>query len=132
MVMASSEMTIHSNLMFLLADVLEVTMMDTQNLLNKDGYELKHEAKRNFKAALANLRRLRHISIDGCSERTQNGFANDSDRMYEFIKMLIDRVGEDDANMKNFYEYIQSHPSQCNMIHLDSSVFDDINVNNVN
>ena len=115
-------MTIHSNLLFLLTDVTETLMMDVQSMMNKNGFELRHEARRNFNTAIANIRKLKN-SVSGCSKTTQENFGNDSDHMYEFIKLIIDRCGEDDEKMFKFYNYIKSFPSQCHMNNLDSSVF---------
>ena len=119
MIIGTSEMTIHSNLLFLLADVTETLMMDVQSMMNKNGFELRHEAKRNFNTAIHNIRKLKN-SVSGCSQTTQENFGNDSDHMYEFIKLIIDRCGEDDEKMFKFYNYIKSFPSQCHMNNLDS------------
>lgn len=122
MIIGTSEMTIHSNLLFLMADITETLMMDVQSMMKKEGFELRHEAKRNFNTAIASIRKLKN-SVSGCSQSTQENFGNDSDHMYEFIKLLIDRCGEDDEKMFKFYNYIKSFPSQCHMNNLDSSVF---------
>lgn len=126
MMIGSTEMTIHSNLLFLMADVMETLLMDTQSMMKQHGFEFKHEAKRNFNTAIASIRKLRK-AVDGCSPETQDYFGNDSDHMYEFIKLLIDRCGEDDERMFKFYNYIKTFPSQCNMTNLDSSVFNVLN-----
>lgn len=122
MLIGSNEMTIHTNLLFLLTDVAETLMMDVQEMLKKEGYGLRHEAKRNFNTAIHSLRKLKD-TVNTCKEETQESFGNDSDCMYEFIKLLIDRCGEDDEKMFKFYNYIKQFPSQCDMKNLDSSVF---------
>lgn len=126
MLIGSTETNIHCNLLFLLADVMETAMMDVNELLKKDGNVLRHEARRNFNTAISSIRKLRHSAIDKCRTDTQQDFANDSDMTYEFLKLLIDRCGEDDEKLFKFYNYIKQFPSQCNMKQLDSSVFNAI------
>lgn len=115
-------MTIHSNLLFLMADMMETLLIDTSAMMKKEGFEIRHDAKRNFNTAISSVRKLRR-AVDGCMQSTQENFGNDSDCMYEMIKLIIDRCGEDDMKMFKFYNYIKLYPSQCKMERLDSSVF---------
>jgi hypothetical protein len=46
---------------------------------------------------------------------TQENFGNDSDCLLAFIKLLIDRCGDDDKKMFAFYNYIKSYPSQLGL-----------------
>ena len=124
MLIASTESRIHSNLLFLMADIMEMLMTDVREMFRAEGFELKHEAKRNFNTALKALKNLRHGCIETCSMSTQEDFANDADNMYETIKLIIDRCGENDDKLFRFYEYIKSFPSECGMQRLDDSVFD--------
>lgn len=124
MLIGSNEMIIHSNLIFLLADVMDSLMMDTRSMMTQKGYELTFNAKRNFNAALHHLRLLRNSSVRHCQEDTQTSFANDSDMVYELTKLIIDRCGSDNKKVLEMYETIESWPSQCNMKRLNKSVFE--------
>lgn len=126
MLTGRTEANTHSNLLFVMADIIDTLMRDVQQLLRKDGFTLRQECRRDFNAAIYNLRKLRR-HIDHCQESTQECFGNDSDHLYEFIKLLIDRCGEDDEIMFKFYNYIKQFPSKHNMKNLDPTVFNDIN-----
>jgi len=96
--------------------------MDTNYLLTKDGFELRHETKRNYNTAITSIRKLKR-NVDHCSDETQEHFGNDSDMLYQVIKLLIDRCGSDDMKLFQFYNYIKSFPSQLKMEQIDDSVF---------
>ena len=122
MLIGSNEMLIHTNLLFLMADVMETLMLDVQEMLRKDNKVLRHEAKRDFNTVIGTLRKLKG-SIRGCGVETQVHYGNDSDMVYEFIKLLIDRCGEDDGKLLQLYRMVEKEPSACGMKMLDGSVF---------
>ena len=107
MLVSYTEETLHSNLLFLLADVMETLMSDVNELLKKKGKCLKHEAKRDFNSALANIKRMRKSSINNSCMETQLNYANDSDQFYQMIKLIIDRSGRDDRAFYDIYEMIE-------------------------
>ena len=119
-----TQSSIHSNLLFVLADVLESNLMDTNSLLRKEDKELRHDAKRNFNLAISAVRRIK-TPVSHCSDTTQESFGNDSDMIYQIIKLLIDRCGDDDMKLFKFFNYIKTFPSQLNM-DIDDSVFSHI------
>lgn len=126
MIIGSNETNIHANLLFLMGDIMESLLMDVRQLLLKQNCELRHEAKREFNTAIHSLRKMKGAGINGCHIETQIDFGNDSDRMYEFIKLLIDRCGADDRLMLQLYDHIAAMPSKCGMKNLDRSVFNGI------
>lgn len=120
--LGNTESNVHSNLLFVMADILETCLLDTKKLLSKDGFELKHEARREFNNTISSIRKLKS-NIDKCTGDTQNDFGNDSDMLYETIKLIIDRCGTNDYKLFELYNYIKTQKSELNMKQLDSTVF---------
>ncbi len=111
---ASYQAIIRFNILNLLADVLDSAMFDARTYFKKNGQDLCFEAKRDYNAAVTNLARF----IGNKQIERQEGVAmvsdkcDEADRIYQFILMLIDRVGENDDMLFRFYEYVRSFPSQ--------------------
>ena len=103
-----------TNIIFVLADVLESNLISMQDEFKKNGFELRHEAKRSFNTALSNIKKLRR-EVDKCSESTQDNFGNDSDMLNALMLMIIDRCGDDDMFHFKLYNYIKSFPSKLNL-----------------
>ena len=103
-----------TNIVFVLADVLESNLINMQEEFRKNGFELRHEAKRSFNTALANIKKLRR-EVDRCSESTQDNFGKDSDMLNAIMLMIIDRCGDDDLFHFKLYNYIKSFPSKLNL-----------------
>lgn len=126
MVIAGNEINIHVNLLSLLADVVETLMLDTESLMKKQNRGLRHEYKRNWNAALHSLRNIKSLSINKTSNETQCDYGNDSDHLYEFIKLLIDRCGNNDRTMFDLYNKLLSMPTKIGLTNLNSDVFSSI------
>ena len=110
-----------TNIVFVLADVLESNLINMQEEFKKNGFELRHEAKRSFNTALANIKKLRR-EVDRCSDSTQDNFGKDSDMLNALMLMIIDRCGDDDMFHFKLYNYIKSFPSKLNLdLDLDSA-----------
>ena len=104
-----------TNIVFVLSDVLEYNLINMQEEFKKNGFELRHEVKRNFNAALYNIKKLRK-EINHCRTETQENYGNDADMLNAIILTLIDRCGNEDILMWKFYEYVKSFPSQFQMV----------------
>lgn len=102
------------NLSYVLVDVLETLLYDLRKEMNEQGYELRHDAKRNFNTVIAAIRRLKQ-DVDKTQFSTQENFGNDSDCLLAFIRLLVDRCGDDDKKMFEFYNYVKMFPSQLGM-----------------
>lgn len=125
MIIGRNETNIHINLLFVLADVMDTLVLDLNQMLKKEGVTLKHETKRDFNALMKSVKNLRSTIKFGCQE-TRNDYANDSDRIYEYIKLLIDRVGTNDLLFYNLYQKLYEMKSTQDMKNLNLSVFDDM------
>lgn len=118
---SKNQANILSNLAFVLVDVLESCFIEANEKLKSENSEFKYEAKREFNLLLAHCRNLKRY-VRTCSEETQEYFGNDSDRMYQTLKLILDRSGEDDVKMFKFFNYIKTFPSQLE-IDIDDTVF---------
>ena len=82
-----------TNIVFVLTDVLETNLLEMQQQYKKEGFELRHDSKRNFNTAIAAIKRLKS-DVNHCSESTQENFDNDSDMVNAMLLTLIDRCGD--------------------------------------
>ena len=96
-----------TNIVFVLTDVLETNLLEMQQQYKKEGFELRHDSKRNFNTAIAAIKRLKS-DVNHCSESTQENFGT-------MLLTLIDRCGDDDNLAYKMYEYIKSFPSKLNL-----------------
>lgn len=117
----ASQANILSNLSFLLVDMAETCFMEARELLAKDGFDIKHEAKFEFNLMFKHARNLKKY-VRKCSESTQEWYGDDSDMMYQTMKLILDRSGDDDVKMFKFFNYIKTFPSQLGL-DIDDSAF---------
>lgn len=103
-----------TNIVFVLTDVLETNLLDMQQEFKKQGFELRHDSKRNFNTAIASIKKLKR-DINHCSDATQENYGNDSDMVNAMLLTLIDRCGDDDEFAFKMYNYIKSFPSKLNL-----------------
>ena len=103
-----------TNIVFVLTDVLETNLLEMQQQYKKEGFELRHDSKRNFNTVIAAIKRLKS-DVNHCSKSTQENFGNDSDMVNAMLLTLIDRCGDDDNLAYKMYEYIKSFPSKLNL-----------------
>ena len=111
-----------TNICYMLADLMEMSLMDLEEVFAERKLKLHHEQKKYFKGAIHNVRNLIK-QVSHTPEITQVSFGNDSDMMHTMMLLLIDRCGEDDETMFKFYEYIKSFPSKLNLGIEDDSAF---------
>ena len=114
MLIGTTNLNTTLNLTYVLTDVVETLLFDLRSEMGKQGYELRHDAKRNFNTAIAAIRRLKH-DVDKTQFSTQESFGNDSDCLLAFIRLLVDRCGDDDRKMFEFYNYIKRFPSRLGL-----------------
>lgn len=118
---SKNQANVLSNLSFVLVDVLESCFIEANEKLRAENSEFKHEAKREFNLLLSHCRNLK-IYVRNCSEETQEFFGQDADMLYQTLKLIIDRCGDDDVKLFKFFNYIKTFPSQIDM-QIDDTVF---------
>lgn len=101
MLVGTTNLNTTLNLTYVLTDVVETLLYDLRSEMGKQGYELRYDAKRNFNTAIAAIRKLKQ-DVDKTQFSTQENFGNDSDCLLAFIRLLVDRCGDDDKRCLNF------------------------------
>ena len=114
MLIGTTNLNTTLNLTYVLVDVVETLLYDLRSEMGKQGYELRYHAKPNFNTAIAAIRKLKQ-DVDKTRFSTQENFGNDSDCLLAFIRLLVDRCGDDDKKIFEFYNYIKCFPSQLGL-----------------
>ena len=114
MLVGTTNLNTTLNLTYVLADVVETLLLDMRS--EKRGNDLRHDAKHNFNTAIAAIRRLKQ-DVDKTQLSTQENFGNDSDCLLAFIKLLIDRCGDDDK------EEVAEKLAKCGMVVVQDETF---------
>lgn len=108
-------LAISTNFCYVLADIMETSLMDLESIFKKNNIALVHEQKRYFNVAIHNIRKLCR-EVDHCDDKIKEHYGNDADMLNAIILTLIDRCGNEDKLMWRFYEYVKSFPSQFQMV----------------
>lgn len=116
MLIGTTNLNTTLNLTYVLTDVVETLLLDMRSEMKKQGYDLRHDAKHNFNTAIAAIRRLKQ-DVDKTQFSTQENFGDDSDCLLAFIKMLIDRCGDDDK------EEVAEKLAKCGMVVVQDETF---------
>lgn len=116
MLIGTTNLNTTLNLTYVLADVVETLLLDMRSEMKKRGNDLRHDAKHNFNTAIAAIRRLKQ-DVDKTQLSTQENFGNDSDCLLAFIKLLIDRCGDDDK------EEVAEKLAKCGMVVVQDETF---------
>lgn len=116
MLIGTTNLNTTLNLTYVLTDVVETLLFDMRSEMKKQGYDLRHDAKHNFNTAIAAIRRLKQ-DVDKTQFSTQENFGNDSDCLLAFIKLLIDRCGDDDK------EEVAEKLAKCGMVVVQDETF---------
>ena len=116
MLIGTTDLNTTLNLTYVLTDVVETLLLDMRSEMKKQGYDLRHDAKHNFNTEIAAIRRLKQ-DVDKTQFSTQENFGNDSDCLLAFIKLLIDRCGDDDK------EEVAEKLAKCGMVVVQDETF---------
>ena len=116
MLVGTTNLNTTLNLTYVLTDVVETLLLDMRSEMKKRGNDLRHDAKHNFNTAIAAIRRLKQ-DVDKTQLSTQENFGNDSDCLLAFIKLLIDRCGDDDK------EEVAEKLAKCGMVVVQDETF---------
>ena len=109
---------IRLNILNLLKDTLDSAMSDTRKFLMQNGQDLVFSDKKAYNQAMDGLNKF--LNYDGTIKKEEgvsmiNDKCKEADRIYQFILMLVDRVGEEDEMLFRFYDYIKSFPSKVSL-----------------
>ena len=110
----SKETRMANNMAFMFADLSETMLLIAQEQFKKDGFEMKHEYKMNFKKFLHAAKMMR-LTVTGIAEKNQELWADDADHLLELVVLFADRSGDNDKLAEQFINYIRAFPSRENL-----------------
>lgn len=90
---------------------METNLMDLEEEFRREGFMLKHEAKRQLNIAIKSIRRLIG-EINKCNNSTQEYFADDSDVLNALIKLMVDRYGDNHYKALRMYNILEKLGSE--------------------
>jgi hypothetical protein len=105
---------ITTNIAYIMIDVVHSALFDMEQATKRANMEMRHDLKRYYKAAMHNLDMMLK-EVNKIDVNVQEKFGDDGDMIYQFIKLLIDRCGEDNNEIFKFYNYVKTFPSKMNM-----------------
>lgn len=107
------------NIAHCLADVCETLVMDSESILRPFGATFERQDKMYFKQLSKSLQNARKCAKRCCMDLYQhkdvNDFAEDSDWWYNIIRLIADRVGDDELKTKQVINWLITMPSVMNM-----------------
>lgn len=111
--------TLCLNLAHCLADVCETLVMDAEGILRAFGATFERQDKMLFKQFAKSLQEARKCAARCCiglyKHEQADDFAEDCDWWYNIIRLIADRVGDDDLKTKQLINWIVTMPSVLNM-----------------
>ena len=107
------------NIAHCLSDVVETLVMDAESILRPFGATFERQDKMYFKQLAKSLQDARKCAKRCCMDLYQhkdvNDFAEDSDWWYNIIRLIADRVGDDELKTKQVINWLVTMPSVMNM-----------------
>ena len=105
---------LETNLVFIMADVLEQLWTECENINRECGYAMRQDVKRHYNAMKHNLKLLRgetrHLGI-----QDQIEYGNDADLTCDILYAAVSRTGTDNMMMLRFLEYMMSFPDKIGL-----------------
>lgn len=111
---ALRELTVKTNLLWLLPDIEETLLMDLEEGARRQGRSLRFHAKMNHRRAISAVRSLK-TDIALCSGARQETYGCDSDMVLALLIALCDRCADSDGLMRGVYEHIKSLPPRLGL-----------------
>lgn len=111
--------TLCLNLSNCLADVIETLVMDAEGILRPFGATFERKDKQLFKQLSKSLQEARKAANRCCiglyQHEQADEFAEDCDWWYNMIRLITDRVGDDELKTKQVINWIEAMPSLMHM-----------------
>lgn len=128
----SDKLNTYTNFLWILADVMECNLLDLEAEFKKEGFILRHDAKRQMNTAIKSIRRLIG-EVNKCNMTTQEYFAEDSDILNALIKIMVDRYGDNHYKALRMYNILEKLKSENTGIPLsDKNIVFSAILNNIN
>lgn len=109
----------YTNMAYVLADMANTAILDSESELKKIGQFISEDQKKKFAYAKNQIRKAKVITekiakpIYRISD--SDDACNDSDYLYEILKMIIDRTSDTDESKKEMLQYLMQKPSVMNI-----------------
>lgn len=111
--------TLCLNIAHCLADVCETLVMDAEGILRPFGATFERQDKMYFKQLAKILQDTQKCARRCCmglyKHEQVNEFAEDCDWWYNIIRLIADRVGDDELKTKQVINWLTTMPSMMNM-----------------
>lgn len=111
--------TLCLNMAHCLSDVIETLVMDAEGILRPFGATFEREDKLHFKQLTKSLQDAQKCSKRCCiglyNHEQVNDFAEDCDWWYNIIRLIADRVGDDELKTLQVINWLVTMPSTLQM-----------------
>lgn len=104
-----------ANIAFIMSDVLEMLILEAGDELKKENRVLKQDVKYRYNNVKDALKLFRRSFLAKTKLEVQESYGKDSDIMYNMIKLIIDRSGDNLEISKDIFNDILKLPSQFNL-----------------
>lgn len=119
--------TLCLNIASCLADVCETLVMDAEGILRHFGATFVREDKKNFRLFAKAMQDTQKCARRCCaglySHKDADAFAEDSDWWYNIVRLIADRVGDDELKTKQLINWIDAMPSLLQMFNVKKRDF---------
>lgn len=104
-----------ANIAFIMSDVLEMLILEAGDELKKENRVFKQDVKYRYNNVKDALKLFRRSFLVKTKLEVQESYGKDSDIMYNMIKLIIDRSGDNLEISKDIFNDILKLPSQFNL-----------------
>ena len=81
-----------TKIVFVLTDVLETNLLEMQQQYKKEGFELRHDSKRNFNTAIAAIKRLKSdVNLKSFQIVQSRAVCNGTSEYHDRIIRLVEK-----------------------------------------
>ena len=107
------------NMAHCLADVIESLVMDAEAILRPFGATFEREDKLHFRHLTKSLQDVqkcaRRTTLGLYKDRNADDFCEESDWWYNMVRLIADRVGDDELKTLQVINWLTTMPSQLHM-----------------
>ena len=103
-----------TNLLFLVADLMETLGVECEEMNARCGFKMKLKESRHFEFAMKHIKALRSVTR-GLDATTQESFGSDAELLADLVYAAVSRTGSDDKLMYEFLEHIMQYPDRVGL-----------------
>lgn len=115
------------NMAHCLADVIETLVMDAEAILRPFGATFEREDKLHFRQLTKSLQDVqkcaRRTTLGLYKDRKADDFCDESDWWYNIVRLIADRVGDDELKTLQVINWLTTMPSVLNMFNVKKRDF---------